>query len=54
MVMDSWSEDEGTIIDISLQKPLTLSRILKKMPVVEKVDKNDKNVVVTLKSTAVK
>jgi len=53
IVMDSWSEKEGTIIDISLQKPMALSRILRKIPAVEQVDETGNNVLVVLKNTPV-
>jgi putative nucleotidyltransferase with HDIG domain len=52
IILDSWSEAEGTIIVVSVQKPMALTSILNKMPMVEKVDKNHNNMVVMLKTPA--
>jgi hypothetical protein len=46
------SVDEGGIIVVSLQKPMTLIRILSEMLTAEKVDKKGENIVVTLKTSA--
>ncbi|MFC1969552.1 hypothetical protein ACFLVF_03595, partial [Chloroflexota bacterium] len=43
------SVDEGTIMGISVQKPMTLIRILNEMPIVQNVDKKGQNIVVVLK-----
>jgi len=49
---------EGTTIGVSVQKPITLLRILNEMPTVEKVNKKDKKIkniiVVMLKDTTVR
>lgn len=52
IISDSWSEAEGTIIYVSLQKPVALTSILNTMPVVEKVAKKHRNLVVMLKTPA--
>ena len=49
IVLESWSEIEGTIIILSLQKPLALPNILKKMPIVGEVTKEQNRLAVTLK-----
>jgi hypothetical protein len=43
------SADEGAIIAVSVQKPMPLIRILNEMPMVEKADRKDENIVVVLK-----
>ena len=45
------SVDEGTIIGVSVQKPMTLIQILNEMPAVEKVDKKGEKIIVMLKTT---
>jgi len=52
IVLVGGSVDEGGIIVVSVQKPVTLIRVLNEMPTVEKVDKKDKNIVVALKASA--
>ena len=47
------SLDEGAIIAVSAQKPITLIRILNELPMVEKVDKKRGKIVVTLKTPTV-
>jgi sulfite reductase alpha subunit-like flavoprotein len=47
------SVDEGVIIVVSLEQPVTLIRILNEMPMVEKVDKKGRNIVITLKTPVV-
>ena len=46
------SLDEGTIIGVSVQKPVPLVRILSEMLVVEKVEMKEDKIVVTLKTSA--
>ena len=52
VVLEGWSEAEGTIIVVSAQKPMALTSILNKMSIVEKVDKKNNNLVVVLKMPA--
>ena len=52
VALESWSETEGSIIVVSVQKPMALTSILNKMPMVEKVDKSHNKLVVTLKIPA--
>jgi len=47
------SVDKGTIVGVSVQKPMILIRILNKMPMVEKVDKKGEKIVVMLKTPRV-
>ncbi len=47
------SADEGSVIAVSVQKPIPLIRILNEMPTVEKVDKKSGNIVLMLKIPAV-
>jgi len=44
------AEEEGTIIGISVQKPVVLIQILNEMPTVEKVHKKGEKIVVMLKA----
>ena len=45
------SADEGAIIAITVQKPLTLIQILNEMPIVEKViNTKDEKIIVTLRT----
>jgi len=46
------SGDEGNHIVVSLQKPVKLIGALNKMPIVDKVDKKGKDIVVTLRGSA--
>ena len=52
IISDSWSEDEGNIIVVSLQEPMALARVLREMPTVEKLYREGKNIVVALKTSA--
>jgi len=52
ILLEGWSEAEGNIIVVSVQKPMALTSILNKMSVVEKVDKNHNKLVVILKLPA--
>ena len=45
------SADEGTIIGVSVQKPMALIQIISGMPAVEKVDKKVDKIIVMLKAT---
>jgi len=51
--MDSWSEDEGTIIVVSVQKPIPLGGILSQMSIVEHVNEKRNNIAVILKDSAI-
>lgn len=51
--MDSWSEDEGIIIFIAVQKPLPLGGILSQMSIVEHVNEKYNNIAVVLKDSAI-
>ncbi|MFC1870413.1 hypothetical protein ACFLYE_04010, partial [Chloroflexota bacterium] len=48
------SVNEGVIIVVSLQSPVNLIPILNEIPVVEKVEKKGKDVVITLKTSDAK
>ena len=51
VVWKGGSVDEGVIIAISAEKPLTLIQILNEMPMVENViNKNDEKIIVTLRT----
>lgn len=50
VTLESWSETEGIIIVVSVQKPMALPAILNKMPIVEKVTRNQKSLLVILKT----
>ena len=50
--MNSWSEDEGIIIFISVQKPIPLGSILSQMSIVERVNEKSDNIAVVLKDSA--
>ena len=50
IVSDSWSEDEGFIIIVSLKEPMALGSILQDIPDVEKVYREDEKVVVLFKT----
>jgi putative nucleotidyltransferase with HDIG domain len=52
IVLEGWSDNAGTIIVVSVQKPMALTRVLNKMAMVKKVDKNNDNLVVMLKIPA--
>ncbi len=52
IALDSWSENEGIIIVVSLQKPVPLFSLLSQMPVVEQVYKESKKNIVVLKDSA--
>ncbi len=49
LVLVSGSVEEGTIIIVSVEKPIPLIDILRAMPPVEQVVKKNKTIVVTLK-----
>ena len=51
--MDSWSEDEGIIIIVSVQKPIPLGSILSQMSIVERVNEKSDNIAVVLKESAI-
>ena len=54
IVWTGGSVDEGAIIAVTVQKPLTLIQILNEMPIVEKViDKKDEKIIVTLRTSNV-
>ena len=50
ITLDSWSEEEGIIIAVSLKEPILLGNILKQMDVVSQIYRNKKQVVVVLTS----
>ena len=52
VVLEGWSETEGTVIVVSVQKPMALTSVLSKIPMVEKVDKSPDKLVVILKIPA--
>ena len=45
------SVDEGAIIGVSVQKPMTLIQVLNEMPAIEKVDKKGEKIIAMLKTT---
>ena len=49
ITLDSWSEEEGIIIVVSLKEPMLLGNILQQMKSVEQVYRSRKKVVVVLK-----
>ena len=49
VVWSGGSADEGAIIGVSAQKPMTLIRTLKEMPMVEKVNRKGEKIVIVLK-----
>ena len=49
ITMSGGSVDEGAIFLVSTQKPINLIQVLNKMPMVEKVDTEGKNIVIVLK-----
>ena len=49
--MQSWSEDKGTIIVVSLQKPMALGKILSKFPAVEQLYQKNGDILVVLKTS---
>jgi putative nucleotidyltransferase with HDIG domain len=51
IVLDSWSEDAGILIVVSLQKTMPLGTILRRMSIVEQVYQEGKNIVVELNTT---
>ena len=53
VVWSGGSVDEGSVIGVSVQKPMTLIRILNEMPTLEKVDKKGERIVVMLKTPTV-
>jgi len=53
IVWTGGSVAEGAIIAVSVQKPMTLIRILNEMPMVEKVDKKGEKIVAVLKTPTV-
>ncbi len=48
--LEGWSDTEGAIIVVSLRKPAALTSILSKMPMVEKVNKEQDKLVVKLRT----
>jgi len=52
ITLNSWSEDKGVIITVSLQKPMLLRDILRQIPIVEQIAKENKHIDVVLKTTA--
>jgi len=50
IVLSGWSEEEGHIILLSVQKAKALIRTISEMPVVENIDKDGKDIIVTLKN----
>jgi putative nucleotidyltransferase with HDIG domain len=52
VTLESWTETEGIIIVVSVQEPMALPVILSEMPMVEKVTRNQKSLLVTLKTPA--
>jgi len=50
VALESWSETDGIIIIVSVQIPMALPGVLKKMPMVEKVTKNQNRLTVVLKT----
>ena len=44
----SWSEKEGLNISISLKDPLPLEEIIQRLPMIEKITKKKKELIVTL------
>jgi putative nucleotidyltransferase with HDIG domain len=50
IALDSWSENEGIVLVVSLQEPIPLFSILSKIPVVEQVYKESKKIVVVLRA----
>jgi len=51
VVSDSWSEDEGFVIVVSLRQPIALTSVLRSMPAVKDVYREDKRMVVVLKTS---
>ena len=51
--MDSWSEDEGIKIIVSVQKPIPLVGILRQMSMVECVNEKSDNIAVVLKDSEI-
>jgi hypothetical protein len=50
--LEGWSEAKGTIIIVSLKKPMPLASILDKMSMVEKVEKERDKLLVVLRLPA--
>jgi len=50
ILMIGWSSDEGSIISVSLQKPLNLLHFFNEMPMVENVYKKRRKIIITLKT----
>ena len=50
IVLSGWSEEEGPIILLSVQEAKALIRIISEIPVVENIDKDGKDIIVTLKN----
>ena len=50
IVWSGGSVDEGALITVSVQKPLTLTRTVREIPAVEKVSKRDNKIEVMLKT----
>lgn len=53
IVWSGGSINEGPIIAVSVQKPMTLIRILNEIPMVERVDQKGEKIVVVLKAPTV-
>ena len=45
-----WSSDEGSVISVSLQRPMTLLHFFNEMPTVEKVYKKERKIIIKLKT----
>lgn len=50
ILLNGGAEDEDFMIVVSVQKPMALDAILSDMPVIESLYKEDKNIVITLKT----
>jgi putative nucleotidyltransferase with HDIG domain len=50
IVSDSWSEEDGNVIIVSVQEPMALGRILSEMPAVAGLYEKRENIVVVLKT----
>ena len=50
VLLTGWSSDEGSIISVSLQKPMNLLHFFSEMPTVEKVYKKGGKIIITLKT----
>ncbi|MDD5126935.1 MAG: HD domain-containing protein [Dehalococcoidales bacterium] len=53
IVLDSWSDEEGTAITVRTQQPIDMERILSLLPAVQSVEKRRDNVVIITAAAAV-